>query len=260
MAICLAAELNCYPVNTFFMDSLQRSLKYLGIIVAYVLGSSSLFLFVAFLFVGSFHFFSLSLSLTSALCWNAVLSFTFFLQHSGMVRSSLRNYVKRFVPELYYGLIYTVISGVVLILCLVLWQRINEPIVEIQGVLSWSLRVIFFLSMIGFVWASRALGSFDTFGARPVIAQLRHTEIKDPEFTIKGPYRWVRHPFYFFALVLFWSCPVVTPDRLLFNVLWTAWVVLGTYFEERDLVTKFGDCYVRYQQQVPMLLPWRAPA
>jgi len=58
-------------------------------------------------------------------------------------------------------------------------------------------------------------------------------------------------------LVLIWSGPDVSSDRLLFNVLWTLWVVLGSYLEEKDLVAAFGEKYRHYQKTVPMLLPWR---
>jgi protein-S-isoprenylcysteine O-methyltransferase Ste14 len=69
----------------------------------------------------------------------------------------------------------------------------------------------------------------------------------------------VRHPQYFFSLVLVWCHPDWTIDRLLFNVLLTVWVVLGTILEERDLVREFGEDYVRYRRHVPILVPWRPP-
>jgi len=37
------------------------------------------------------------------------------------------------------------------------------------------------------------------------------------------------------------------------------WIVVGTVFEERDLVADFGGAYRRFQQRVPMLVPWRGP-
>jgi protein-S-isoprenylcysteine O-methyltransferase Ste14 len=61
-------------------------------------------------------------------------------------------------------------------------------------------------------------------------------------------------------LVLIWATPFMSTDRLLFNVLWTIWLVLGSYFEEGDLVAQYGDGYRRYQDAVPMLLPWRGRA
>jgi protein-S-isoprenylcysteine O-methyltransferase Ste14 len=37
------------------------------------------------------------------------------------------------------------------------------------------------------------------------------------------------------------------------------WIILGSYLEEKDLVTEFGERYRHYQKTVPMLLPWRGP-
>jgi protein-S-isoprenylcysteine O-methyltransferase Ste14 len=78
-------------------------------------------------------------------------------------------------------------------------------------------------------------------------------------FTVRGPYRWVRHPLYFFCLLMIWSCPDLSLDRLLHNVLWTAWIVVGSVLEERDLVASFGEEYSNYKREVPMLIPWRIP-
>ena len=78
-------------------------------------------------------------------------------------------------------------------------------------------------------------------------------------FTVKGPYRYLRHPFYAFSIVALWAIPSLSVDRLLFNVLFTGWIVLGAALEERDLLAQFGDDYARYRQTVPMLVPrpWR---
>jgi protein-S-isoprenylcysteine O-methyltransferase Ste14 len=60
-------------------------------------------------------------------------------------------------------------------------------------------------------------------------------------------------------LVIIWSVPVVNSDRLLFNVVWTFWIVIGSYLEEKDLVAEFGEKYQFYQKTVPMLVPWKGP-
>ena len=46
-------------------------------------------------------------------------------------------------------------------------------------------------------------------------------------------------------IVLIWSGTDVTTDRLLFNMLWTAWIVLGARWEEADMVAVFGERYRR---------------
>ena len=67
----------------------------------------------------------------------------------------------------------------------------------------------------------------------------------------------MRHPLYLCQILVIWSGPDVTSDRLLFIVLWTAWIVLGAHLEEKDLLAQFGAQYGQYQKEVPMLLPWR---
>ena len=40
------------------------------------------------------------------------------------------------------------------------------------------------------------------------------------------------------ALVLLWSYQDLTADRLLLNITWSIWVIVGTVLEERDLVAQ----------------------
>jgi protein-S-isoprenylcysteine O-methyltransferase Ste14 len=113
------------------------------------------------------------------------------------------------------------------------------------------------LAITGFVWGVRALKVFDPFGQRVLQAHLLGRALPTLPLVVRGPYLWVRHPLYSCMLVLIWSVPALSLDRLIFNVLWTSWIVIATTLEERDLVTEFGDRYRHYQQTVPMLLPWR---
>jgi len=64
---------------------------------------------------------------------------------------------------------------------------------------------------------------------------------------------------YFVVLLMIWSYPVLTVDRLLFNMLWTVWIVIGAVLEERDLTADFGNDYREYQRDAPMLLPTKIP-
>ena len=58
---------------------------------------------------------------------------------------------------------------------------------------------------------------------------------------------------------MIWSYPDLTADRLLFNVLFTGWIIVGSVLEERDLVENYGEDYRSYQRRVPMLIPYRKP-
>lgn len=221
------------------------------------LGAGSLLLFVVVLFAGPLGIVDLNLDTGVALALNAVLSLGFFLQHSVMTRSSFRNRFCRRVREEFHGAVYSMMSGIALLVVLVMWQGPTESLFAAPEPLRWCLRGLFVLSLLGFAWGARALGPFDGLGLRAIRRHLRDEKSREPRFAVRGLYRWVRHPLYFFALVLFWTYPEVTADRLLFNVLWTAWVFVGTVLEERDLVETFGEPYREYQRRVPMLLPSR---
>ena len=47
----------------------------------------------------------------------------------------------------------------------------------------------------------------------------------------------------------------MSADRFALAVLLTGYIVTALIFEERDLVTTFGDEYRQYQERVPRLIP-----
>jgi protein-S-isoprenylcysteine O-methyltransferase Ste14 len=214
-------------------------------------------MFCAFCYFGSLHLVNLELTTTGILLFDAGLSLVFFLQHSGMVRKSFHRYLKQYIPEAYMSAIYTISSGIVLFIVVVFWQETSGALATVSGVFRFVMRLFFAASVAGFYWGIRSLGFFDPLGIRAIVYDLHRKTPKVVPLTIRGPYRWVRHPLYLFVLIIIWTNPDLTVDRLLFNVLWTGWIFIGTVLEERDLVSQFGEAYRQYQQKVPMLIPVR---
>jgi len=219
-----------------------------------VLGGGSVLLLAM---MGSIQPVHLGFSDPVVLLWDASLSMAFFLQHSGMVRKAFRARTAAVIPPRYHGAIYSIASGVVLSIVVLLWQRSEIQLLRLEGLPLWIARACSFLAILIFAWGIHALGGFDAFGLRPIKSHIRGQSDRPLPFAVRGPYRWVRHPLYLCVLMLIWASPEITADRLLFNVLWTAWIVVGTLFEEADLLDDFGDVYRDYQRKVPMLIPWR---
>lgn len=218
-------------------------------------GGVSLLAFYAVLFAGPFELVPLGLDPETALLWDATLCGAFFVQHSVMVRPWVRSVLGRAVPSSHLAALYSIASGVVLLALVLFWQVTDVSLVVVAGGGRVALRAVFVASTLFFGWAIKSLGSFDAFGTRA----LRSAEEEKGPFVVRGPYRWVRHPLYALFLVMLWSSPDVTADRLLLSLLFSGWLVLGALLEERDLVRRFGDEYRRYQAAVPMLIPWRPP-
>lgn len=227
------------------------------LIMACLFGGGSLLLFGHFLYAGPLELIDLGLNQGAALGLDAALSLLFFIQHSGMVRQWFRRRLGRLVHDDFHGALYSIASGVALLVVIIFWQ---------QGAFLWSapagpvrlaFRALFFLSLAGFLWGGLSLKSFDPLGIGPLRARVRGGEPEEMPFTVRGAYRLVRHPLYLFSILIIWSCPDLTTDRLLFNLLWSAWIVVGAFLEERDQIARFGDRYRDYQKKVPMLLPVR---
>jgi hypothetical protein len=236
---------------------MQKYPAYIVIFLAYVLGGSSLVMFGAFCYAGSLHLVELGFNESGILFFDCFLSLAFFLQHSGMIRKPFRRFLSRFIPEAYVSAFYAISSGIVLFAVVIFWQESSSTVATAKGALRLLLRAIFAASIVGFYYGTKVLGFFDPYGIRAIKYHLRGKKPKEMPLTISGPYRFVRHPLYFFVLLMIWSNPYLTLDRLLFNVLWTAWIYIGAFLEERDLVANFGEAYREYKRKVPMLIPWR---
>lgn len=238
-------------------DKPRHIMAYLTLSSAVCLGGGSLVLFIAFLYAGPLNIVDLGLKNIEALGLNALLCLAFFVQHSCMIRRSFRQKLAHHIPIPYHGAVYALISGITLLLVIIFWHEVQHPIMSLEAPFNWVARLSFFLSFGGLIWGARSLRSFDSLGRRRIMAHLHSTNIPSMPFSIRGPYRYVRHPFYFFILIMIWSFPEITLDRLLFNSLWSLWIVVGTVLEERDLSLEFGQDYTAYQKKVPMLIPWR---
>jgi protein-S-isoprenylcysteine O-methyltransferase Ste14 len=89
-----------------------------------------------------------------------------------------------------------------------------------------------------------------------VVTRERHTLVT------RGPYRWVRHPFYDCAALLILGISLTAANwfMLFCGTLTLALLVIRTRTEEANLVARFGDGYRDYMERTGRFFPSRRKA
>jgi protein-S-isoprenylcysteine O-methyltransferase Ste14 len=227
-------------------------------IFSLLIGSISLIIFLSFVLFGPLNLIDLELGNFEAMLINTFLSLMFFLQHSLIIRDSIRNKIIKIIPSESFYAFHSIVSGTTLLLAIILWQKSTFIVISITEPYIPILRLLQFISILGLIWGVKSLSNFDPFGRKQISKFIKNEkEAQENNFVYRGPYKIIRHPFYFFILIMIWSHPTLSMDRLLFVFLWTIWIVIGTFLEERDLVNQIGNEYLEYKKKVPMLIPYK---
>ena len=194
--------------------------------------------------------------LGEALLVDILLLGLFAVQHSVMARKGFKRWWTRIVPPAVERSTYVLASTLALALLVWQWRPIPQAVWAVRDPApALALQVVFWLGLALVLAATFLINHFELFGLRQVFMRLLGREMPAQEFRTPLLYRWVRHPLYLGFLLGFWAAPVMSAGHLLFAVACTGYILLGIWFEERDLVEQFGERYRAYRERVGMLLP-----
>lgn len=194
--------------------------------------------------------------------WLALLGLwlAYFALHSLLASLAVKRWVAMrwpaFMPA--YRLAFNAVA--VILLLPILWLIAAQPWPSVwhwHGVGKWAANVLSGLALAGFVWSLKYYDMQEFLGLKQWRGQM--TVPEDQEHLCISPmHRLVRHPWYFFAMVLLWARDM-NAAQLLSTVLATAYFAIGSRLEERKLLIYHGERYRRYRERVPGLfpLPWK---
>ncbi len=131
------------------------------------------------------------------------------------------------------------------------------PRPEFLRALQWGMTAlgagVLFAALFGY-----DLGRFAGTAQLRASAQGKFLDDEEP-LHLSGFHRYVRHPLYSGAFLLLWGR--VADEFTLATALWASlYFWIGSRFEERRLIARFGDSYARYRDTVPAFVPWKGRA
>jgi protein-S-isoprenylcysteine O-methyltransferase Ste14 len=198
----------------------------------------------------------------SAVLIDVVLLALFAVQHTVMARPAFKRWWTQFVPPAAERSTFVLFASLLLALIMWQWRPVPGVVWEVTSPIGVAiLHGVYFLGWGIVLYATFLIDHFELFGLRQAVAYALGWGSEPAQFTERSLYRVIRHPLMFGFLVAFWSAPVMSPGRLLFAGVITAWVLIAIRIEEGTLIEMHGEEYESYRRRVPALLPrlrWRA--
>lgn len=194
-----------------------------------------------------------------AFATNALLLVQFPLAHSLLLTGPGSRLLARLVPGPYGKTLatttYAIIASVQLVLLFVFWTPSGIVWWKAEGIVLALVAIAYAASWLLLLKASFDAGAEVQSGALGWMSLMANIRPNFPDMPTLGVFRLIRQPIYVaFALTL-WAVPTWTPDQLSLAVSFTAYCLCAPRLKEARFLTRYGDKFQKYRQQVPYALP-----
>lgn len=198
-----------------------------------------------------------SFGLGAAVAIDVGLVLLWGVQHSVMARGRFKQAWTRVIPAHAERATYVLASAVALAIVMIGWVPVEGTVWSVQNTAGryalWGAQAAGWALLLA---ASFEIDHFELFGLKQAWYGRRGEPMPEVPFRTRAIYRAVRHPIQTGVVVGMWCTPDMTASHALFAGAMTGYVLIGLYFEERDLTARFGEQYRDYRRKVAKLIPF----
>jgi protein-S-isoprenylcysteine O-methyltransferase Ste14 len=194
--------------------------------------------------------------------WWILLATTLYgALHSVLAANRVKALVERWIGsclyQRWYRLLFSLQAGLTFLPVLALVAALpDRTIYTIPAPWVYLTLALQGLALVGILVGVLQTGAMSFLGIRQLVAPGDPPCGPMPEkLVVTGLYRRVRHPLYAFSYLLIWLVPTMTWNLLALNLGLSAYLWIGSIFEERKLAEQFGQAYLAYKKRTPRIIP-----
>ena len=180
--------------------------------------------------------------------------------HSAMISLSVTEFIKKRLGSKFrfYRLFFNLTAILTLIPVAIFAYSIQTRVIfDWAGYMRIGQVILLGIAVLFFLLGGRHYDARQLLGIRQIREGSSTKALTDTgELDTSGALGITRHPWYFASILLIWARPLDL-SAIFVNVIFTSYLIVGTYLEEKKLIREFGDQYLAYQQRVSMLIPYK---
>jgi methanethiol S-methyltransferase len=194
-----------------------------------------------------------------------ILLFTVFgFLHSFLASNKVKRKIEKKFEDLiaFYRLVYIIFSFVLLYFIYDISPQPHLQIYDLTYPYDFIILIPQIISLFAAVWTFKYFNAKEFLGINQLIRWSRgeyEASDLDEKLTLRvsGPYKYMRHPVYFFSILFLLFRAEMDLFYLTLLICVIAYFYIGSFYEEKKLVEKFGNIYLEYQKNVPRIFPYK---
>lgn len=193
-----------------------------------------------------------------------ILFFLFAFLHSYFASNKFKILILNKYPKVipFYRLIYNFIALVTFYFFITLSPKSDLTIYDLNFPYDLLILIPQFLSLIGLIWSAFYFDWKEFIGISQFIRwEKNNYNLNDLDekttLRVDGPYKISRHPIYLFTILFLLFRPTMSLFYLTLFICIVIYFYIGSIYEEKKLVEKFGSEYRNYQEKVGRIFPFK---